>query len=92
MNWLGWLGTFVMSAVTGLALAMDASMQEFSSARVAVVLLVVALVHVVRFARVVVHAGSHDLFLLSCLYANRVIWTMTIACSHSTRSFRRPAS
>ena len=64
-----------MSAVTGLALAMDASMQEFSSARVAVVLLVVALLHVVRFGRVVVH---REAVIYACFLAYmliELIWT-----------------
>ena len=75
MNWLGWLGTFAMSAVTALTLVMDASMLEFNSARVAVVLLVVALLHVVRFGRIVVRreAVFYACFLAYMLV--QLLWT-----------------
>ena len=54
MKSVGWIGSFCLAAVAAVALCLDAFSSEFNSARFAVVLAALLLVHVVRFGRVVV--------------------------------------
>ena len=52
MNDLGRLGSFGLAAAAALALAVNASVESFHAARPGVVMLVLLLMHLIRFARV----------------------------------------
>lgn len=74
-NRLGWLGSFALSAAAGLVVTVDAYSESFNSARVAVALAGILLLHIVRFARIVV---VREALIYACFLGYMVVeltWT-----------------
>ena len=88
-NGLGWLGSFALSAATGLVVTVDAYSESFNSARVAVALAGILLLHAVRFARIVV---VRETFIYACFLGYMIVQLTWTADRHLAMNTLVPAA